>query len=208
MQPVDSEAGAVTPAPMPENIFLVGMMGAGKTSVGKMLARDLGKAFFDSDHVIEVRTGVKVAVIFELEGEAGFRARETCVIDELTSMQGVVVATGGGAVLSEANRQMLRSRGVVVYLRAAVTELWHRTRHDRNRPLLQTADPLARLTELHTQRDALYRASAHIVMDTGSQSLRTLVTRLRQRLADFAAGDAPAGGAGERAERMPRPQED
>lgn len=205
MQPVDSEAGAVPPAPMPENIFLVGMMGAGKTSVGKMLARDLGKAFFDSDHVIEARTGVKIPVIFELEGEAGFRARESSVIDELTSMQGVVVATGGGAVLIEANRQVLRSRGVVVYLRAAVTELWHRTRHDRNRPLLQTADPLARLSELHTQRDALYRATAHIVMDTGSQSLRTLVTRLRQRLADFEAG---ATAAGEHAELVQRPQED
>ena len=175
---------------MPENVFLVGMMGAGKTSVGKMLARDLGKVFFDSDHVIEARTGVKISVIFELEGEAGFRAREAGVIDELTGMHGVVVATGGGAVLSEANRRALHSRGVVVYLRASVHELWHPTRHDRNRPLLQTADPLARLTQLHAERDGLYRETAHIVMDTGSQSLRSLVTRLRQRLAAMAGDGA------------------
>jgi len=190
MQPVEIPP-APPPEQAPENIFLVGMMGAGKTSVGKMLARDLGKAFFDSDHVIEARTGVKIPVIFELEGEAGFRAREASVIDELTSMHGVVVATGGGAVLSEANRHALHSRGVVVYLRASVHELWHRTRHDRNRPLLQTADPVARLNALHAQRDALYLATAHIVMDTGSQSLRTLVTRLRQRLAEAAGGEAP-----------------
>lgn len=196
MQSLESETGAAVPAAMPENIFLVGMMGAGKTSVGRALARDLGKAFFDSDHVIEARTGVKIPIIFELEGEAGFRAREASVIDELTSMQGVVVATGGGAVLSEANRQALRARGTVVYLRASVHELWHRTKHDRNRPLLQTADPLARLTELHAQRDALYRATAHVVMDTGSQSLRTLVTRLRQRLADADAGGIAGHAAG------------
>ena len=192
MQPADHDA-PVSASAAPENIFLIGMMGAGKTSVGKMLARDLGKAFFDSDHVIEARTGVKIPVIFELEGEAGFRAREACVIDELTGMHGVVVATGGGAVLCEANRRALHTRGVTVYLRASVHELWHRTRHDRNRPLLQTADPLARLSELHAQRDALYRETAHIVIDTGSQSLRTLVSRLHQRLAE-AAGAAPPGG--------------
>src|SRR5581483_290520 len=125
---------------VPENIFLIGMMGAGKTSVGRLLARELGKSFFDSDHVIEARTGVRIPVIFELEGEAGFRARERVVIDELTLMHGVVVATGGGAILSEANRLALRTRGTTVYLRAAVQDLWHRTRHDKNRPLLRTGD--------------------------------------------------------------------
>ena len=126
---------------MPGNIFLVGMMGAGKTSVGKMLARNLGKAFHDSDHVIESRTGVKIPVIFELEGEAGFRAREAAVIEELTALQEVVLATGGGAVLDASNRALLQAGGTVVYLRASVNELWNRTRHDRNRPLLQTRRP-------------------------------------------------------------------
>ncbi len=175
---------ATSQPPSDENIFLIGMMGAGKTSVGRMLARDLGKAFFDSDQVIEARTGVKIPVIFDLEGEVGFRAREAAVIDELTGLQGVVLATGGGAVLRESNRELLRGRGTVVYLRASVNELWHRTRHDRNRPLLQTADPVAKLTALHAERDPLYRATAHLIVDTGSQSLRALVLKLRQQLAE------------------------
>src|SRR5690349_16496099 len=166
----------------PGNVFLVGMMGAGKTSVGKLLARKLGKVFYDSDHVIEERTGVRIPVIFELEGEAGFRARETTVLEELTAVSGVVVATGGGAVLSAHNRAILRERGKVVYLRAGVSELWNRTRHDRNRPLLQTADPYARLCELHAMRDPLYREVAHVIMDTGTQSLKSLVSKLEQRL--------------------------
>jgi shikimate kinase len=169
-------------ASMPDNIFLVGMMGAGKTSVGKMLGRNLGKTFYDSDHVIESRTGVKIPVIFELEGEAGFRAREAAVIEELTGLTDVVVATGGGAILAEQNRALLHGRGTVVYLRATVNDLWNRTRHDRNRPLLQTADPLGRLRELYSQRDPLYREVAHLVVDTGSQSLKSLVLRLQQML--------------------------
>jgi shikimate kinase len=180
---------------VPENIFLVGMMGAGKTSVGRMLARNLGKEFFDSDQVIEARTGVKIPVIFELEGEAGFRAREAVVIEELTARKGVVLATGGGAILSEKNRQLLRARGTVVYLRAGVNELWNRTRHDRNRPLLQTGDPLGRLRELHAQRDPLYREVAHVTVDTGSQSLKSLVMKLQQKLS-HSAGAAIAAGAG------------
>jgi shikimate kinase len=174
-------------APFPGNVFLVGMMGAGKTSVGRALARRLGKAFWDSDHVIEERTGVKIPVIFEIEGEPGFRARESAVIAELTAMDGIVLATGGGAVLGDANREKLRSRGTVVYLRANVRDLLNRTRHDRNRPLLQTADPRARLTELFEVRDPLYRETAHITVDTGSQSLTSLVARLHQMLLDTAA---------------------
>jgi shikimate kinase len=174
----------------PDNIFLVGMMGAGKTSVGKLLARNLGKQFYDSDHVIEARTGVKIPVIFELEGEPGFREREAAVIDELTALHGVVLATGGGAVLREDNRHVLKSRGVVVYLRASVVDLWNRTRHDRNRPLLQTADPQARLAQLYQERDPLYRAVAHFVVDSGSQSLKALVARLQERLEQFAAAPA------------------
>jgi shikimate kinase len=183
---------AESPQPQPEarpreNVFLVGLMGAGKTSVGKMLAKRLGKTFHDSDHVIEARTGVRIPVIFEIEGEAGFRARESAVLQELTALDNIVLATGGGAVLAPENRKALHSRGTVVYLRASVDELWNRTRHDRNRPLLQTADPRARLAQLHEQRDPLYREVAHIVLDTGTQSLKSLIGRLEASLARRAA---------------------
>lgn len=164
------------------NIFLVGMMGAGKTSVGKVLAKRLNKAFFDSDHVIEDRTGVKIPLIFEIEGEPGFRLRESAVLDELTAQDEIVLATGGGAILAPDNRDRLRTRGTVVYLRASVKDLLNRTRHDKNRPLLQTADPRVRLNELYQIRDPLYREVAHVTIDTGNQSLATLVNRLHQAL--------------------------
>jgi shikimate kinase len=167
---------------IPGNIFLVGMMGAGKTSVGRLLAKNLNKVFHDSDHVIEQRTGVKIPLIFEIEGESGFRHRETLVLDELTGLTDVVVATGGGAVLTQQNRERLRDRGTVVYLRATVRDLLNRTRHDKNRPLLQTADPRARLNELYEIRDPLYREVAHVTIDTGSQSLATLMNRLQHLL--------------------------
>jgi len=167
---------------VPENIFLVGLMGAGKTSVGKLLARRLGKVFHDSDHEIERATGVKIPVIFEIEGEAGFRARESRLLSDLVHRRNIVLATGGGAVLSLENRKLLSQCGTVVYLRAAPQDLWRRTRHDRNRPLLQTADPLLRLQELFVQRDPLYQEIADIVVDTGSQSLGSLTHRLEQRL--------------------------
>lgn len=167
---------------IPGNIFLVGMMGAGKTSVGRVLAKRLNKIFYDSDHVIEERTGVKIPVIFEIEGEPGFRHREAAVLDELTALDEVVLATGGGAVLAQENRDRLRARGTVVYLRASVKDLLNRTRHDKNRPLLQTADPRARLDELYEMRDPLYREVAHITIDTGSQSLTALVNRLHHVL--------------------------
>jgi shikimate kinase len=167
---------------IPGNIFLVGMMGAGKTSVGKLLARRLGKAFYDCDHEVERATGVKVAVIFEIEGEAGFRARESKTLAELVRKNDIVLATGGGAVLSAENRGLLSGHGVVAYLRAAPADLYSRTRQDRNRPLLHTADPLARLTELHAERDPLYREVADVVVDTGSQSVGSLAHRLEQQL--------------------------
>ncbi len=167
---------------VPGNIILVGLMGAGKTSVGKMLARRLGKTFYDADHEIERMTGVKIPVIFEIEGEAGFRARESRVLAELAQKPDVVLATGGGAVLREDNRRLLQRHGVVVYLRAHPHDLWLRTRHDRNRPLLQTADPLAKLKELFEQRDPLYREIADVVVDTGSQSVNSLAHRLASRL--------------------------
>jgi shikimate kinase len=167
---------------VPGSIFLVGMMGAGKTSVGRVLAKRLQKSFYDSDQVIEDRTGVKIPVIFEIEGEAGFRVRESAVIDELTALRDVVLATGGGAVLSERNRERLKTTGTVVYLRASVRDLLNRTRHDKHRPLLQGVDPRARLTELYEKRDPLYREVAHLIVDTGNQSLTSLVNRLCQLL--------------------------
>jgi shikimate kinase len=177
-----------------DNIFLVGLMGAGKTTVGRHLAKHYGKAFRDSDHEIEARCGVKIPVIFELEGEAGFRAREEAVIDELSQEHGIVLATGGGAVLSAATRERLKARGIVVYLRGTPEHLYARTRHDRNRPLLQTADPLARLRELYRQRDPLYREVADIVVETGRQSV-SLMTRMLLGKLDLMLGQgfvAPA----------------
>jgi len=153
-------------------------MGAGKTTVGKHLAAELGKTFHDTDHEIERRTGVKIELIFEIEGEAGFRAREAQVVDQLTQLSKVVLATGGGAVLAAENRKHLAGRGVVVYLHGQPKDLWNRTRHDKSRPLLQGTDPLEKLHSLYRQRDPLYREIADIVVDTGRQSARALLAQL------------------------------
>ena len=164
------------------NLYLVGMMGAGKTTVGRLLARRLKLRFFDSDHEIEARCGVKIPVIFEIEGEAGFRAREAQAIAELTAMEGIVLATGGGAVLAAESRALLSAHGTVVYLRATPEHLYERVRQDRNRPLLAGGEPLERLRELHGQRDNLYRAVADIVLETGAQSVQALARQLLDRL--------------------------
>ena len=153
-------------------------MGAGKTTVGRQLAAELGKTFHDTDQEIERRTGVKVALIFEIEGEAGFRTREAQVVDQLTQLSNVVLATGGGAVLDAENRGHIARRGVVVYLHGQARDLWNRTRHDKSRPLLQGTDPLETLHSLYRQRDPLYREIADIVVDTGLQSARTLLRQL------------------------------
>lgn len=147
------------------NIYLVGLMGAGKTTVGRQLAKRLGRSFYDSDHEIVARTGVPIPTIFEIEGEEGFRRREAQAIAELTEMPGIVLATGGGVVLNPENRRRLHDSGWVVYLNVPPVMLYERTRHDRNRPLLQVANPLARLEELHTLRDPLYRETAHFVVE-------------------------------------------
>jgi shikimate kinase len=164
------------------NLILVGMMGSGKTTVGRMLAKRLGKVFVDSDEEIIKRTGVTVPHIFDVEGEAGFRQRETAAIRELTGHDNLVLATGGGAVLDEKNREMLQQNGVVVYLKASVHDLWQRTRHDRNRPLLQTDNRHARLTELFLQRDPLYRQVSDIVVQSGKQSAHALMLHLTGEL--------------------------
>ena len=168
----------------PGNLYLVGMMGAGKTTVGRLLARRLKLRFIDCDHEIERRCGVKVPLIFDIEGEAGFRARETQVLAELAALEGVVLATGGGAVLSEANRRRLAAGGTVIYLCAQPEDLYERVRQDRNRPLLATADPLGRLRQLYVQRDPLYREVADLVVDTGRRSVQSLARTLVDQLAD------------------------
>ncbi|TAK46057.1 MAG: shikimate kinase AroK [Betaproteobacteria bacterium] len=164
------------------NLFLVGLMGAGKTTVGRLLARRLRRPFYDSDHEVEHRCGVEIAVIFDIEGEAGFRARESQVIDELSALDAVVLATGGGAVLDPANRRRLAARGTVVYLHALPADLYPRIRHDRKRPLLATPDPRLRLEQLYAQRDPLYREVADCVVDTGRQSASVLASDLLRRL--------------------------
>ncbi|MFP3872943.1 MAG: shikimate kinase AroK [Thiohalophilus sp.] len=165
------------------NIFLVGLMGAGKTTIGRQLAQDLGKEFIDSDHEIEARTGVNIPLIFELEGEAGFREREAAMLDELTGRDNVVLATGGGAVLREENRRHLKQRGTVVYLQANVKQLLERTRKDKNRPLLQTDDPEARLTRLLQEREPLYLELADVVVNTDHGNIRSVVDTILEKLA-------------------------
>jgi len=142
-------------------------MGAGKTTVGRQLAKRLARPFFDSDHEIVERTGVPIPTIFEIEGEDGFRRREVQTIHELTESANIVMATGGGVVLNPENRRRLHDTGWVVYLNVPPALLFERTRHDRNRPLLHVADPLVKLEELHAIRDPLYRDTAHIVVDGG-----------------------------------------
>jgi len=152
------------------------MMGAGKTTVGRRLARALGWRFEDIDQVVESRTGVSVATVFEIEGEAGFRRREVQALAEISSEEGVVVATGGGAVLDPLNRTRMAATGFVVFLHATPEMLYARTRHDKSRPLLQVADPLGRIAQLVTRRDALYREIADLVVESGAGLAPTLKT--------------------------------
>ena len=164
------------------NIFLVGLMGAGKSTVGRLLARRLGRSFLDTDHEIERRNGVTIPVIFEIEGEEGFRKREQEMLMDLTREPNLVLSTGGGIVMRPENREILRTLGFTVYLNARPELLAERTRHDKSRPLLNVDDPLARLRELYVLRDPLYREVAHAVVETGrgapQQVVQAIVTAL------------------------------
>jgi shikimate kinase len=164
------------PAPVPlhrGNLFLVGLPGAGKSTLGRQLARRLHKRFVDADAELEQRLGVSIPTIFEIEGEDGFRDREEVTIAELTLLEGIVLSTGGGAVLRAANRVRLKENGTVIYLHAEPSTLWARIRHSRNRPLLRTTDPMGRLAELYAQRDALYRETAdHVVESERGEVMR------------------------------------
>lgn len=168
-----------------KNIFLIGLMGAGKTTIGRQIASELSLEFFDSDHEIEDRTGVTITHIFDIEGENGFRKRETAMLDELTEQKGIVLATGGGAILKSENRQFLMSRGTTIYLYANIDTLLERTSKDRNRPLLQTEDPQAKLEELLEIRDPLYRETADIIIDTGKDSVRLALKEILKKLQEF-----------------------
>jgi shikimate kinase len=167
------------------NVILVGMMGSGKTTMGRVLAKQLDKEFVDSDEEIQHRTGVTIPHIFDVEGEQGFRQRESSVIADLLRRENLILATGGGAVLMGQNRAAMRENGIVIYLKASVHDLWQRTRHDRNRPLLQTDDPHARLAELFQQRDALYQQVADIVIQSGKLSVYTLMLQVVSDIEEF-----------------------
>ena len=169
-----------TPAAEVHRVFLVGPMGSGKTTIGKRLAEAMKLTFVDSDHEIEARTGASIPLIFDVEGEEGFRKREAAIIDELTQRPDIVLATGGGAVLREENRRALHERGLVIYVQASIETLLERTARDRNRPLLQTDDPRATREALMAVREPLYREVAHLVIETGNRRLAEVVTDLHR----------------------------
>jgi 3-dehydroquinate synthase len=190
----------VEPARVPRNIFLVGLMGSGKTTIGRALAKRLDKRFVDSDQEIEARTGASIPWIFEIEGEASFRQREADMIRELCAQDGIVLATGGGAILDPASRALLKANGTVIYLRASVASILHRTSHDRNRPLLQTADPKQRIEELARQREPYYTEVAHLVIETGRPNVQWLVQTIVSQLESQRAPHPQPGAA------MPQPE--
>ena len=150
------------------NLILIGLMGAGKTTLGRYIAQMLDRPFYDSDHEICTASGVSIPIIFEMEGEQGFRNRETAMLKKLTAMKDIILSTGGGSVLRDENRQNMRRNGTVVYLHASPEVLLERTRYDNSRPLLQVENPLAKLQELYNARDPLYRNTAHIVIESDS----------------------------------------
>jgi shikimate kinase len=173
------------------NVYLIGPTGSGKTAVGKQLARDTGLKFLDSDQEIEKRTGVEIGYIFEKEGEAGFRDREQEMIRELSSLEGVIIATGGGAVLAKVNRERLAASGIVVYLKTGVKEQLKRTGRSRNRPLLNSDNPRRVLEEMAAVRGPLYEEIADLTLDTSNQRVRTVARQLKQMLEQRGGPPAP-----------------
>ncbi len=178
-----TETTMPTSNPFPTRLFLVGPMGTGKTTIGRQLARKLKLGFYDSDRVIEERTGVDIPLIFEKEGEPGFRRREQAVIDELTGRDHIVLATGGGAILDAENRRLLRQRGTVIYLKSDLQTLVERTRKDRNRPLLHgDTPPEVVLQQLLEQREPLYLQTADLVIKTANNSIHHVIQAIIKRL--------------------------
>ncbi|MEA2094823.1 MAG: shikimate kinase AroK [Pseudomonadota bacterium] len=166
----------------PGSLFLIGPMGAGKSTIGRQLSKQLRMAFHDSDHEIEHRTGVDIPLIFEYEGESGFRKRERAVMDELTRRPDIILATGGGAILDPDNRKHLGQRGKVIYLHASIDQQLARTDRDQNRPLLQTDNPRQRLNELMQAREPLYREIADLVINTDGKRVRDVVNEIMAQL--------------------------
>ena len=166
------------------NLILIGPMGAGKTTIGKQLSRRLKRDFFDSDSEIERRTGVDIRTIFEFEGEEGFRSRETAVIDELTSNRNIILATGGGAVLSATNREFFKTRGYVVLLNISVDERLARTRMDKNRPLLQVENPRALLERMREERLPVYRSVADFEINSNNRNMKHVIGKICRFLTD------------------------
>ena len=167
---------------MQNNIILVGLMGAGKSTIGRQLARRLNLTFYDSDKVVEERTGVSIPTIFAVEGEAGFREREEQVIAELTALPNTLIATGGGSVLRESNREHIKAGGTVIYLRASAEQLFQRIRHDKTRPLMQTANPMQTLRDLIKAREPLYMEVADLIMPTGKQKVNVILRDIHAKL--------------------------
>lgn len=157
-------------------------MGSGKSTIGRQLARRLKKPFLDSDHEIEAHTGASISLIFDIEGEVGFRAREKEMINQLTQRDEIVLATGGGAILAEENRTNLRDRGTVIYLNAPLKRLFHRTVNDKKRPLMQTDNPHAKLKRIVEEREPLYRKTAHLIVHTDNLSVRQVVSHILREL--------------------------
>jgi shikimate kinase len=168
-----------------KNVFLIGPMGVGKSTIGRQLANLLHMEFEDTDHEIQRRTGVDISTIFDFEGESGFRHREKVVVEELTSSTGLVLATGGGVVLDPDNRRCLTGRGVVVYLACSPQQQYDRTKQNRNRPLLHTDDPMSKLQDLMEEREPIYREMADLIISTEKRSATVVVKEIAKRLNDL-----------------------
>jgi shikimate kinase len=164
-----------------ENIYLVGLMGAGKTTIGRHLAKSLSVPFYDSDKAIEESTGVDIPTIFEFEGEEGFRDREQKMIQQMTQLEGIVLATGGGTILREENRRLLKENGFIVYLQCSVERILERTRRDTQRPLLKADNPRERIEDLFRQREPLYLSCADLIVDTGVMQSKAVVTQILEK---------------------------